>query len=220
MKARISCFFLLVFFFVQMVKGEDDTLWQLHASDINAPYVGAPMANGGIGILPWKEPFSVRQVILNHVFDTDGPQGVSRVLKGINPFLMSMDVDGKEVNTGCITNWKQCVDMKEATHNSSFRAAGKVDVGYSICALRNMPYAGLIRVEVKALSDVSLKVAARMDIPQEYSQPTQRFRKMRVDDTQMYMLQSYAVSAHRQQKVSASSAFIFNKGAVQEPLYD
>ena len=52
MKARISCFFLLVFFFVQMVKGEDDTLWQLHASDINAPYVGAPMANGGIGILP------------------------------------------------------------------------------------------------------------------------------------------------------------------------
>ena len=155
MKARISCFFLLVFFFVQMVKGEDDTLWQLHASDINAPYVGAPMANGGIGILPWKEPFSVRQVILNHVFDTDGPQGVSRVLKGINPFLMSMDVDGKEVNTECITNWKQCVDMKEATHNSSFRAAGKVDVGYSICALRNMPYAGLIRVELKALSDVS-----------------------------------------------------------------
>lgn len=220
MKARISCFFLLVFFFVQMVKGEDDTLWQLHASDINAPYVGAPMANGGIGILPWKEPFSVRQVILNHVFDTDGPQGVSRVLKGINPFLMSMDVDGKEVNTECITNWKQCVDMKEATHNSSFRAAGKVDVGYSICALRNMPYAGLIRVDVKALSDVSLKVAARMDIPQEYSQPTQRFRKMRADDTQMYMLQSYAVSAHRQQKVSASSAFIFNKGTAQEPLYD
>lgn len=63
-----------------------------------------------------------------------------------------------------------------------------------------MPYAGLIRVDVKALSDVSLKVAARMDIPQEYSQPTQRFRKMRADDTQMYMLQSYAVSAHRQQK--------------------
>ena len=84
-------------------------------SDINAPYVGAPMANGGIGILPWKEPFSVRQVILNHVFDTDGPQGVSRVLKGINPFLMSMDVDGKEVNTECITNWKQCVEKQLIT---------------------------------------------------------------------------------------------------------
>lgn len=47
MKAPITYFFLLVFFFVQIVKGEDGTLWQLHASDINAPYVGAPMANGG-----------------------------------------------------------------------------------------------------------------------------------------------------------------------------
>ena len=170
MKARISCFFLLVFFFVQMVKGEDDTLWQLHASDINAPYVGAPK---------------------------DGPLGVSRVLKGINPFQMSMDVDGKEVNTECITNWKQCVDMKEATHNSSFRAAGKVDVDYSICALRNMPYAGLIRVDVKALSDVSLKVAARMDIPQEYSQPTQRFRKMRADAAILCCICSSATKSFR-----------------------
>ena len=82
MKARISCFFLLVFFFVQMVKGEDDTLWQLHASDINAPYVGAPMANGGIGILPWKEPFSVRQVILNHVFDTE--HNIQATYKAVN----------------------------------------------------------------------------------------------------------------------------------------
>lgn len=220
MRTRISCFFLLVFFFVQIVKGEDADLWQLHASDINAPYVGAPMANGGIGILPWKEPFSVRQVILNHVFDTDGPQGVSRVLKGINPFLLSMDVDGKKVDAECIANWSQCVDMKEATHNSSFRADGKADISYGICALRNMPYAGLIRVNVKALSDMSLRVAARMDIPQEYSQSTQRFRKMRADATQMYMLQSYATSTHRQREVSASSAFIFDEDKATEVLYD
>lgn len=220
MRTRISCFLLLVFFFVQIVKGEDADLWQLHASDINAPYVGAPMANGGIGILPWKEPFSVRQVILNHVFDTDGPQGVSRVLKGINPFLLSMDVDGKKVDAECIANWSQCVDMKEATHNSRFRADGKADISYGICALRNMPYAGLIRVNVKALSDMSLRVAARMDIPQGYSQSTQRFRKMRADATQMYMLQSYATSTHRQQEVSASSAFIFDEDKATEVLYD
>jgi len=220
MKTRISCFFLLLFFFVQTTKAEDASLWQLHAFDINAPYVGAPMANGGIGILPWKEPFSVRQVILNHVFDTDGPQGVSRVLKGINPFLLSMDVDGKEVNSGCITNWAQYIDMKRATHNSSFRADGKADIDYSICALRNMPYAGLIRVNVKALSSVSLKITARMDIPQEYSQPTQFFRKMRADATQLYMLQSFATSTYRQQKVSASSAFVFDEGKALEARYD
>lgn len=82
-----------------------------------------------------------------------------------------------------------------------------------------MPYAGLIRVDVKALSDVSLKVVPGWIFPKNtvsrHSAP-----EMRAGCTQMYMLQSYAVSAHRQQKVSASSAFIFNKGAVQEPLYD
>lgn len=220
MKAFNACFVILFFFFVQTLKAQDAKLWQLHASDIHAPYIGAPMANGTIGILPWQEPFSVRQVILNHVFDTDGPQGVSRVLKGINPFLLAMQVDGEEVNAAAITGWKQTIDMKEATHNSSFRAAGKADVNYSICALRNMPYAGLVQVEVTALSDFTLRVAAQMDIPQEYSQPMKRFRKVQADKTLVHSLQAHAVSTHRRQKVSASSAFIFNGESAPRSLYD
>lgn len=220
MKTHIACLAILLFSLLQTPKAQNADLWQLHASDVNAPYTGAPMANGGIGILPWQEPFSVRQVTLNHVFDTDGPQGVSRVLKGINPFRLSMQVDGEEVNPATITRWKQMIDMKEATHNSSFRAAGKADVNYSICALRNMPYAGLIRVDVTALSDLSLRVAARMDIPQEYSQPVKRFRKVQADKTLVHSLQSHAVSTHRLQKVSASSAFLFNDQSAPQPLYD
>ena len=38
----------------------EEGLWQLYTSDIHADYVGAPMANGGIGLLPWKEPFSIQ----------------------------------------------------------------------------------------------------------------------------------------------------------------
>lgn len=221
MKRCIFCFVLFFCCAVQLLRGQNADLWQLRASDINASYIGAPMANGGIGILPWKEPFSVRQVILNHVFDTDGPQGVSRVLKGINPFLLSMYIDGEEINAASISGWKQTVDMREATHNTCFRAAkGKADVSYSICALRNMPYAGMIRVNITALSDMSLKAAARMDIPQEYSLGVRRFRKVQADKTPVRMLQSHAVSSHRQQKVSASSSFIFNEGAATEPVYD
>lgn len=44
---------------MRAVTSEKD-LWQLHTSDIHADYVGAPMANGGIGLLPWKEPFSIQ----------------------------------------------------------------------------------------------------------------------------------------------------------------
>lgn len=212
MKKMILSLFLLFSLCVQTFGAEnaDSHLWQLHTSDINADYVGAPMANGRIGILPWKEPFSVRHVILNHVFDTDGPQGVTRVLKGINPFLLSMFVDGKKVNGENISNWKQMIDMREATHHTSFRVHGKVDVNYSLCALRNLPYAGLVRVKVKALSDITLNVAHEMDIPQEYASPVKRFRKLMADRTEMRMLQAYAVSRYKKQEVCASSAFLFD----------
>ena len=220
MNIRVFCFLLFFLLVTQLVKGEKNNLWQLHASDINAPYVGAPMANGTIGILPWKEPFSVRQVMLNQVFDADRPQGVSRVLKGLNPFLLSMQANGKEINVGCIANWEQFIDMKDATHHTSFVADKQAEVSYSICALRNMPYAGLIQVDVTALSDFSLRIASRIEIPQEYIQPVSLFRKMTADATQMYMLQSYATSRYRHQEVSSSASFIFGGQSSFIPVYD
>lgn len=72
-----------------------DNGWQLHASDINSEYVGAPVANGRIGILPWKEPFSIRHVVLNHVFDADAHNGISQVLYGINPFNIKCNLTEK-----------------------------------------------------------------------------------------------------------------------------
>ena len=44
---------------MRAVTSEKD-LWQLHTSDIPAAYVGAPIANGGISLLPWKEPFPIQ----------------------------------------------------------------------------------------------------------------------------------------------------------------
>lgn len=202
---------LLGYVITLQASAPEKDLWQLRTSDIHANYVGAPVANGGIGILPWKEPFSIRHVILNHVFDTDGPQGVSRVLKGINPFLLTMALDGKKIEPDRITDWQQTIDMKEATHNSRFLADGKAEVSYSVCALRNMPYAGLIRVEVKALSPFTLKVTNQMDVPEEYATAQSRFRTLYDGDTRMDVFQTAALSKHRKVEVAASSAFLFNK---------
>ena len=188
---------------MRAVTSEKD-LWQLHTSDIHADYVGAPMANGGIGLLSWKEPFSIQHVILNHVFDTDGPKGVSRVLKGINPFLLTLELDGKKIDANSLSDWKQTIDMKEATHNTSFLADKKAKVTYSICALRNMPYAGLIRVEVKALSSLTMKVMNRMDVPDEYINPESRFRTLFESNLRMDVFQTSALSRHRQVEVGSS----------------
>lgn len=207
-------FFLLPFLLgFQYSKAEDSQkLWQLTTTDMQSHYVGTPMANGGIGILPWREPFSVKHVILNHVFDADRERGVSRVLKGINPFLLSMKIDGNEIGLNNIAQWKQTIDLKEALHQSEFIADGKAEVSYALCALRNMPYAGMIRVTVKALQEIDMKVATHMEIPDEYSSSRRKFHDTESDGIKVYMLHSYASSPWRNQQVASSSAFLFESG--------
>ena len=147
MKKYLFISFFILSVFTSTAQNND---WKIEANN-TTNYVGTPVANGGIGILPWSEPFSIRHIILNHVFDSDGPRGISRVLRGINPFLLTLELDGEQITKDNIKDWKQVVDMKEATHNTSFTGLNKAEISYSICALRNMPYAGLIRVNVKAL---------------------------------------------------------------------
>lgn len=199
---------------------EDSDLWQLRTTDLQSAYVGAPMANGCIGLLPWREPFSVRHVILNHVFDADRELGVSRVLKGINPFLLSMQVDGKRVETESLSGWQQTIDMRQALQHTEFVADGKAAVSYDICALRNLPYAGMMQVTVKALKNVDLRVATRMEIPEGYVNPVKQFRDTESDGIKAYMLHAYATSAWRGQQTASSSIFLFDEGAERIPTYD
>lgn len=186
----------------------EENTWTLTATDPNH-YVGAPVANGGIGILPWAEPFSVQHVILNHVFESNGPRGISCVLKGINPFVLSMEIDGQRVDKDNCREWKQVIDMKEATHNSFFNVMDKAKVSYSICALRNMPYAGLIRVQLTALEDLFLKVDNVMEIPSGYIQPVNEIRTLREGDhLNQVVYQCSATSSQGTYRVAATSSFI------------
>ena len=49
--------------------------WVIETDDYEAAYTGVPVANGILGILPWKEPFSVRHIMLNNVSERLGPDG-------------------------------------------------------------------------------------------------------------------------------------------------
>lgn len=209
---RTLFFLLLLLVGVQCITAEDNLqLWQLTTTDRKAHYVGTPMANGGIGLLPWNDPFSVRHVVLNHVFDADGERGVSRVLKGINPFVLAVNIDGKKVVAGNVDQWKQTIDMKRALHRSEFVADGKAEVVYTICALRNMPYAGMVRVTVKALQNIEMKVAAQMEIPDGYSDATCEYHDTAADGIKVHMLHAFATALWRKQQVAASSAFLFEQ---------
>lgn len=219
MRIHALCFILGIILSATSIRAEEERLWQLHTVDIQAPYAPAPMANGCIGILPQKEPFAVEHVMLNHVFDAAFPHVVSRVMRGINPFCLSMKIDNKKVDTSNISDWQQTIDMRRAVHQTSFHTLEKADVSYELCALRNLPYAGLIRVTVQACKDMLLEVHSGMGIPDDYSQSSIRYREMEADGNRMYMLESDATSRFGYRRVASTSSFLFN-GEQIKPMYD
>ena len=219
MRIHALCFILGIILSATSIRAEEERLWQLHAVDIQAPYAPAPMANGCIGILPQKEPFAVEHVMLNHVFDAASPHVVSRVMRGINPFCLSMKIDNKKVDSSNISDWQQTIDMRRAVHQTSFHTLEKADVSYELCALRNLPYAGLIRVTVQACKDMLLEVRSGMGIPDDYSQSSIRHREMEADGNRMYMLESDATSRFGYRRVASTSSFLFN-GEQIKPMYD
>ena len=187
------------------------SLWTIEATSTDN-YVGAPIASGKIGILPWKEPFSVQHVMLNHVFDI-GDAGVNQALQGINPFHLEMLVNRQKVDSQSITNWKQSIDMKKAIHSTSFTIPGKAEIKYHIAALRNLPYSGLIEIEVKALDNINLQCLNQMDIPGGYIEVKNRLVTANVglDGGKAMILETEASSAKKAHNVVASSEFIFDR---------
>lgn len=187
-----------------------DPAWQIATHTYAAPYHGVTLANGGIGILPWREPFSVRRVMLNHVFDADAPHGISRILQGLNPFVLQVSIDGRNVAETSVTEWSQTLDMREAVLRTAFVADGRARIAYDIRALRNMPYAGLIRVEVEALDDLFLSVANTTDTPGDYAGSESSAHEVTVDGTRIRYRRTWAPARHRGTVVSASAALLFD----------
>ena len=135
--------------------GSADDTWTVHTVDYDdTEYYGIAMANGRLGILPGKEPFSVKEVIQNQVFAYDHSVGVNAVVKAPVPFKVSMCVDG--ILDWKVSDWSQTIDMRRAEHWTCFIADEKVKVDYRIIALRNNPDCLLMEINAKALKPCTI----------------------------------------------------------------
>lgn len=190
--------------------------WLLRTDALNGEYVGAPVANGRIGLLPWREPFSLRHVVLNHVFDADERAGISQSLYGINPFRLTMIVDGDTVDAASIAQWQQTIDLRAAAHRTSFTLPGKARVTYEVRALRNLQYCGLVSVSVEALADIDLRFVNAIDVPEGIYDPATIYfhtRKVNGDNARSLIFRKSALSTHRRRAVSASSAYLYDRSS-------
>ena len=93
-----------------LARGQHDG-WNISTTDTEN-YTGIVVANGRIGILPVAQPFGVKQIILNNVYDKESPLGVSKVLLGMNFGNLEMEIDGERITADNISNWQQTLNMK------------------------------------------------------------------------------------------------------------
>jgi len=195
---------------VQNVASQDvnHSPWKITATD-TANYAGIALANGRIGILPAKQPFKVSSIILNNVFDKGSERGVSRILKGLNFANIDVTIDGDKVDETNISQWKQVLNLKEATLTTSFNFKDKAKVAYTLYALRGMPYTGLMQVNIEALKSITFTVAGKILCPLENKHPSNSY-KVYVDlENKMPLLQTTAESPFGKQMLASTASFIF-----------
>ena len=144
--------------------------WQLVNTDFESRYYGVPIANGCLGLMPGRAPMSLKSVMLSNVYDSRSNHGVSRIATGLNPFALALCVDGVAVSDSTVSDRRQTLDMRHAWFEDDFKLGDKARVNWQLRALRELPYAGLVSVEVRALQDVRLSVEGRITSPRNFTQ--------------------------------------------------
>lgn len=199
----IACFFITISITAQ-TNG-----WTLSTSN-NQNYTGIVSANGRIGILPSSKIFETDKIILNNVYDKESPLGVSRILLGMNFGNLDLYINNTKLTNENISNWKQVLDMKEASFTTTFTYNSIAEISYTVYALRNVPYSGYIDFEVKATKDIDLRVVGKIQTPEEYLKPLSTFRVLKDLETTMPILQTVAKSRLGKHLVGTSATFIWH----------
>ncbi len=200
--------FMSVSFHSVTAQGEDSSPWQITATD-TSDYIGITLANGRIGFLPSKKPFTVSAIILNNVYDKGSAQGVSKILKGINFANLDVSVDGVKVDETNISGWKQVLNLKEASLTTTFDFMKKAEITYTIYALRGMPYAGMMEVSIKSSKNITVHVAGKILTPAEDKDPVNTFSILKDLDNRIPLLQTTTRSPFGKQLLASTASFIF-----------
>lgn len=175
--------------------------------DCRDSYSGVSVANGTLGLLPWKEPFSIRHLMLNGVFDRQDENMVYAIQKGICPFGITMTAGGETVTSDNIAGWSQTLDMKRAEHTTSFDFPGKIRVEYSFMALRNLPFCLMMTCSITALSDVDVTVMNRMTVPETYADADSCMKSFFAESRKIDLLHTCARTRSGSCSVHAASMF-------------
>jgi len=185
----------------------DNNGWVIEA-DSKENYNGVTMANGRIGIVSGAGLFEVNDIVLNGVYDKVREGDVSRIVRGPLFTNLELRVNGKLITEEDITDWKQSLNMREATVCTEVKTKA-ADISYSIYALRNLPYMGMIMVNVTPRADATIEVVNKTLFPKELKDTQTRFKLLRDAHIHMPVLTTTAKSRTGMHDLATCAAFLF-----------
>jgi trehalose/maltose hydrolase-like predicted phosphorylase len=207
---------ILIFVSIQLIAQEDP--WMLKAEKIDpSNYYGITVANGMIGIASSPEPLKVKTVILAGTYDVYGRNRVNTLLHNINLLDMQLDINGKRMDSGMVSNFKQELNMHSATFFSVFDYQDEATVNYSYYSLRQLPFCVLMEVKITAKKDITINAANNLVAPNTFSDVQNTFTKLDKSHISIDLLTSIGNSPSKKLQLCTSSSFLFTENKALEP---
>ncbi|MBK0378412.1 glycoside hydrolase family 65 protein [Mucilaginibacter segetis] len=192
--------------------------WIIKADHIDpANYYGITVANGMIGIVSSPEPFKVKNVVLAGAYDLYGRGRVSNFLNSFNLLNMYLEIDGRRIGAGDISNFKQELDMQHAAFTTSFDYGDKATIKYTYYSLRQLPFTVLSDVSVTAKKAINITAASVMEAPDALKDVQNYYNEIDRPHVTIRLLTSSAKSPTGKLQLCASTSFLFNEPHGQEP---
>jgi trehalose/maltose hydrolase-like predicted phosphorylase len=216
MKIRLLFLFLFVACICQLQAQPDP--WKITADKINSSdYYGITVANGMIGVISSPEPFKVKNVVLAGTYDLYGRGRVSNFINSFNLLNMRLAIDGREIDSKSVKNFKQELDMYTAGFSSSFDFGDQASISYSYYSLRQLPFCVLIEVTVHAKKDFTITGSSVMEAPDDLKDVQNYYNEIERPHVSISLLTSTAKSPTGKLQLCASTSFLFNESHGMEP---
>ena len=185
--------------------------WTITANHIDPNnYYGLTVGNGMMGLVTSPDPLTVKDIVLNGVYDYYGRGRVSNILKGFNFANMTLDVDGRRIGMSDVSNYAQHLDMKKAVFTASFDVGNKVSVTYTLRALRELPSTSLIQLTIKANQDVEVSPSNVIEAPDILRNVHNYYSEISRPHALIPLLTSEGESPTGKHKVAASCSYLFS----------
>lgn len=196
--------------------------WILRAENVGeGKYYGVTSANGVVGIISSRDPFTAKEVVLAGVYDHFGRGRVNNFLPNINPLHLSFKFNNEKFDRKKVSNFTQTLDMRTGEFVGNLEYQG-TKMSYRYCALRQLSHVVLMEVEITPSDDLRLETSLAHKVPQSLHGAVMTANDLMFklkSEPPFKVITTTALSPTENVKVASSSFFLFEDEDAALPVY-